>query len=108
MKNNHHYEKIYIAIQDLEEICGPETVEEYIKILTSIKSEINKRLDTVWADAIETKYGLTNRKEIIEFFKDRCGPHIDPDIESFSEEDLKERYELARAEDSPHSPIALP
>jgi hypothetical protein len=39
-----HLDMILTEIQNLEEICGPETLQEYIAILEAVKADIETRL----------------------------------------------------------------
>lgn len=39
------YKKIIDAMQDLEKIGGPDTLEEYIEMLESVQQETQKRID---------------------------------------------------------------
>jgi hypothetical protein len=46
--NKIHLERILSAVQDLEEIGGPDTLEEYVKILEAAKAEISKRIESAF------------------------------------------------------------
>lgn len=40
----HHIKEMISKIQDLEEISGPDTIEEYITVLVALKLEIDTRI----------------------------------------------------------------
>ncbi len=42
---------------------------------------------------------MKSRAEIIAYFEELCGPHLDPDIHSFTDADLQERYQLSQDDD---------
>ena len=39
------YQSIMDAMQNLEEIGGPDTTEQYLAVLTMVRLEIDKRID---------------------------------------------------------------
>jgi len=41
-----HYENALRGIQFLEEIAGPDTLEEYVSVMTSVMEEIKNRIET--------------------------------------------------------------
>jgi hypothetical protein len=42
--SNYYVKSILTKIQDLEEICGPDTIGDYIEILEAVKADIEERL----------------------------------------------------------------
>lgn len=39
-----------------------------------------------------------SKQELIEYFEELCGPHLDPDVRDWSVEDLVEVYEHSQEE----------
>ena len=47
MKTNcQHYDSIIASVQKMEDIGGPDSLEEYIDILERVKQEIERRITT--------------------------------------------------------------
>jgi hypothetical protein len=47
--DNYHVNKLMSALQDMEEISGPDSLAEYVAVLEVISVEINKRLEVAKA-----------------------------------------------------------
>jgi hypothetical protein len=55
MKGNYHYDKFMAVLQDMNEISGPDTPTEFIKILEAVKDAIE--IQIVEAKMIKETYG---------------------------------------------------
>ena len=47
MKNNVFVKSIIAELNNLEELGGPESLEEYVKVLATVKAEIETRMEAV-------------------------------------------------------------
>jgi hypothetical protein len=61
--SNYYVKSILTKIQDLEEICGPDTIGDYIEILEAVKADIEERLMNAKEVRAESTGEYNNREE---------------------------------------------